>query len=52
MIRQYKISVPKNKLNNIYKKIRNYTWKMIQNVNGCEYGTNYNFLKKISLYWV
>ena len=52
MIRQYKISVPKNALNNIYKKVRNYPWKMIQNVNGWEYGTNYNFLKKISQYWV
>jgi len=52
MIRQYKISVPKNTLNNIYKKVRNYPWKMIQNVNGWEYGTNYNFLKKISQYWV
>ena len=52
MIKQYKISVPKNTLNNIYKKIRNYPWNMIQNVNGWEYGTNYNFLKKISQYWV
>ena len=25
---------------------------MIQNVNGWEYGTNYNYLKKISQYWV
>ena len=52
MIRQYKISVPKNTLNNIYKKVRNYPWKMIQNLNGWEYGTNYNFLKKISQYWI
>ena len=52
MIKQYKISVPKSTLNNIYKKVRNYPWKMIQNVNGWEYGTNYNFLKKISQYWV
>ena len=52
MIKQYKISVPKSTLNNIYKKVRNYPWKMIRNVNGWEYGTNYNFLKKISQYWV
>ena len=52
MIKPYKISVPKSTLNNIYKKVRAYPWKMIQNVNGWEYGTNYNFLKKISQYWI
>ena len=46
MIKPYKISVPKSTLNNIYKKVRTYPWKMMQNVNGWEYGTNYNFLKK------
>ena len=46
MIKPYKISVPKSALNNIYKKVRSYPWKMMQNVNGWEYGTNYNFLKK------
>ncbi len=52
MIKPYKISVPKSTLNNIYKKVRSYPWKMMQNVNGWEYGTNYNYLKKISKYWV
>ena len=52
MIKPYKISVPKSTLNNIYKKVRAYPWKMMQNVDGWEYGTNYNFLKKISQYWV
>ena len=46
MIKPYKISVPKSTLNNIYKKVKSYPWKMMQNVNGWEYGTNYNFLKK------
>ena len=30
MIKQYKISVPKSALNNIYKQVRNYPWKDIQ----------------------
>ena len=34
MIKPYKISVPKSTLNNIYKKVRSYPWKMMQNVNG------------------
>ena len=41
MIKSYKISVPKSTLNNIYKKVRAYPWKMMQNVDGWEYGTNY-----------
>ena len=52
MIKPYKISVPKSTLNTIYKKVKAYPWKMMQNLNGWEYGTNYNFLKKISQYWV
>ena len=49
MIKPYKISVPKSTLNNIYKKVRSYPWEMMQNVNGWEYGTNYNFLNKFSI---
>ena len=52
MIKPYKISVPKSTLNNIYKKVREYPWKIMQNLNGWEYGTNYNFLKNLSQYWV
>ena len=52
MIKPYNISVPKSTLDNIYKKVKTYPWKMMQNVNGWEYGTNNNFLKKISQYWV
>ena len=52
MIRQYKISVPKNTLNNIYKKVRNYPWKDIQKLNGWTHGTNYKYLKSISKYWI
>ena len=52
MIRQYKISVPKSTLNNIYKKVRNYPWKDIQKLNGWTHGTNYKYLKSISKYWI
>ena len=30
-------------------KSEKYPWKMIQKVNGWEYGTNYKFLKNISI---
>ncbi len=52
MIKQYKISVPKNTLNNIYKKVKNYPWKDIQKLNGWTHGTNYKYLKSISKYWI
>ena len=51
MIKQYKISVPKSTLNNIYKKVKNYPWKDIQKLNGWTHGTNYKYLKSISKYW-
>ena len=52
MIKQYKISVPKSTLNEIYKKVRNFPWTAAQNMNGWEYGTNLNYLKSISNYWI
>ena len=51
MIKSYKISVPQNTLNKIYSKVKSYPWNFIQNVNGWEYGTNFNYLKSISKYW-
>jgi len=52
MIKKYKISVPKSTLNEIYKKVRNFPWSAAQNMNGWEYGTNLNYLKSISKYWI
>ena len=52
MIKKYKISVPKSTLNEIYKKVRNFPWSAAQNMNGWEYGTNLNYLRNISKYWI
>ena len=52
MIKKYEISVPKSTLNEIYKKVRNFPWSAAQNMNGWEYGTNLNYLKNISKYWI
>ena len=51
MIKKYRISVPKSTLNSIYKKVRNYPWNNIQKMDGWHYGTNHDYLKKISKYW-
>ena len=42
MIKQYKISVPKSTLNDIYKRVREFPWNDAQNMSGWEYGTNLN----------
>ena len=52
VIRKYKIRVAKSTLNEIYKKVRNFPWCAAQNMNGWEYGTNLNYLKSISKYWI
>jgi len=51
MIKTFKLSVSKKTLNEIYKKVKKYPWKNIENINGWTHGTNYNYLKKISKYW-
>ena len=51
MIRPFKLNISKKKISSIYKKIKKYPWKNIENIHGWELGTNYNYLKKISKYW-
>ncbi len=51
MIKPFKLSVPNNTLNGIYKKVKEYPWSSIQNMDGWEYGTNLKYLKEISKYW-
>ena len=52
MIKPFKLRVPNKKINEIYNKVKKYPWTNIQDMNGWEYGTNYNYLKNISRYWV
>ena len=51
MIKKFKVSVSKNTLDNIYKKVRNYPWNNIQKMDGWLHGTNHDYLKKICKYW-
>ena len=52
MIKPFKLKVPNKKIKEIYNKVKKYPWSNIQNMNGWEYGTNFEYLKKISRYWV
>ena len=51
MINRFKVSVSKNTLNQIYKKVKKYPWNDIQKMDGWTHGTNHYYLKKISKYW-
>ena len=51
MIKKFKVNVSIKTLNNIYKKVREFPFNDIQQMNGWLHGTNHAYLKKISKYW-
>ena len=52
MIKKFKVNVSKKTLINIYKKIREFPFNNIQNMDGWLHGTNHDYLKNISKYWI
>ena len=52
MIKPFNISVSDDTLNQIYSKVKNYSWHEMPNDGGWEYGTNLDYMKEISKYWV
>ena len=52
MIKPFKIDVPDTELKEIYSKVQNYPWHEMPNDGGWEYGTNMDYMKEISNYWV
>ena len=52
MIKPFKIDIPDNELKEIYAKVKNYPWHEMPNDGGWEYGTNMDYMKEISDYWV
>ena len=52
MIKSFKIDIPDKELKEIYAKVKNYPWHEMPNDGGWEYGTNMDYLKEISNYWV
>ena len=52
MIKKFKVNVSKKTLINIYKKIRKFPFNNIQNMDGWLHGTNHDYLKNISKYWI
>ena len=52
MVKPFKVNISKETIENIYKKIKKYPWKDMPNLDNWEHGTNLNYMKKISNYWV
>ena len=52
MIKPFIVSVPDSTLEEIYNKIKNYPWKEMPNLDGWEYGSNLNYMKEFSKYWI
>ena len=52
MIKPFKLDIPDKALQEIYTKVKNYPWHEIPEDGGWEYGTNLEYMKEISSYWV
>ncbi len=52
MIKPFKVEISEETLNNIYFKVKNYPWHEMPDDGGWNYGTNLNYMKNFSKYWV
>jgi microsomal epoxide hydrolase len=52
MIKPFKVNVSEDILKEINNKIKNYQWHEMPKDGGWNYGTNLDYMKEISSYWV
>ena len=52
MIKPFKINILDEDLEKIYNKVKQYPWHEMPDDGGWEYGTNLDYLKEISNYWI
>ncbi|MDB9784262.1 epoxide hydrolase [Pelagibacteraceae bacterium] len=52
MIRPFKLNVPESILKEINNKVKNYPWHEMPDNGGWEYGTNLEYMKDISSFWI
>ena len=52
MIKPFKLNIPNKALQEIYTKVKNYPWHEMPDDGGWKYGSNLNYMKEISSYWV
>ena len=52
MVKPFKVDISDQIIKNIYDKVKKYPWHEMPNDGGWEYGTNIDYMKEISKYWV
>ena len=52
MIKPFKIDIPNKVLEEVRLKVKNYPWHEMPDDGGWKYGTNLEYMKEISKYWV
>jgi len=52
MIKPFKLDIPDKTLQEIYNKVKNYPWHEMPDDGGWKYGSNLDYMKEISSYWI
>ena len=52
MIKPFKLDIPEKTLQEIYTKVKNYPWHEMPEDGGWKYGSNLDYMKEISSYWI
>ena len=52
MIKPYQVEISEETLQRIYIKVKNYSWHEMPDDGGWNYGTNLDYMKEFSKYWV
>jgi len=52
MMKPFKIDISEEILQNIYSKVKNYQWHEMPDDGGWNYGTNLDYMKNFSKYWI
>ena len=52
MIKPFKVNISNDILEDIYNKVKKYPWHEMPDDGGWEYGTNLDYMKEISKFWV
>jgi len=52
MVKPFKVNISDQIIKDIYEKVKKYPWHEMPNDGGWKYGTNLDYMKEISKYWV
>ena len=52
MIKSFKVNISEEILQNIYFKVKNYQWHEMPDDGGWDYGTNLEYMKEFSKFWI